>query len=206
MVIVDRRPHSPLGLSSVRPARKVSSVLLNPARLSSVVKQVGHAILNVKVPGSNVTEDYLITLPNLRIDGIFYGSPYIELTNTSWIASSSGWVSTIEYKGKGYFSGKSHSFKAIVTPPGSSNPKHTAEGVWHETSKIDGADTFTDVRGPKEEVLVKDIEQQDEWETRKLWGHVSKGIRSGDFETASKEKTKIEVRPFRIHALEFQAH
>lgn len=115
------------------------------------------------------------------------------MTNTSWIASSSGWVSTIEYKGKGYFSGKSHTFKAVVTPPGTIAPRHTVEGLWHETSKIDGGDTFTDVRGPKEEVNVKGVEEQDEWETRKLWMHVSKGIRGGDFETASREKTKIEV-------------
>jgi len=156
-----------------------------------IVKQVGHAILDVKLP-DNTTEEYLITLPNLRIDGIFYGSPYIELTNSSYIASSSGWVSTVEYKGKGYFGGKSHSFKAVVSPPGSHAPKHTAEGLWHETSKIDGDEVFTDVRGPKEEVNVKDVDEQGDWETRKLWRYVSKGIRGGDFETASREKTKIE--------------
>ena len=37
------------------------------------------------------------------------------------------------------------------------------------------------------------IEEQDEWESRKLWCLVAKGIREGDFETASREKSKIEV-------------
>lgn len=156
-----------------------------------IVKQVGHAVLGVKLPDGSV-EDYLITLPSLRIDGIFYGSPYIELTNTSYIASSTGWVSTIEYKGKGYFSGKSHTFKATVTPPHSSNAAHTIEGLWHEVSKTSTGETFTDVRGPKEEVVVKPIEEQGEWETRNLWKAVAKGIRGGDYDTASKEKTKIE--------------
>jgi oxysterol-binding protein-related protein 9/10/11 len=32
-----------------------------------------------------------------------------------------------------------------------------------------------------------------DFETRKLWGIVAKGIRTGDFELASKEKIKIEV-------------
>jgi hypothetical protein len=32
-----------------------------------------------------------------------------------------------------------------------------------------------------------------EFETRKLWGTVAKGIRTGDFDLASKEKAKIEV-------------
>jgi hypothetical protein len=40
-------------------------------------------------------EEYLITLPRLRIDGIWYGSPYIELTDTSYIQSSTGWLSTV---------------------------------------------------------------------------------------------------------------
>ncbi|KAG8918503.1 Oxysterol binding protein [Tulasnella sp. 417] len=156
-----------------------------------IIKQVGHAILGVKLPDGTV-EDYLITLPSLRIDGIFYGAPYIELTNTSWIASSSGWVSNIEYKGKGWVSGKSHQYKALVTPPGSSNAAHTLEGLWHETSKDSRGVPFHDVRGPKEEVSVKDLEEQDDMETRKLWQHVAKGIRTGDFEAASREKSKIE--------------
>ena len=54
--------------------------------------------------------------------------------------------------------------------------------------------TFTDVTGPKEEVTVKEIEEQDDWESRRLWRWVAKGIRDGNFDTASKEKSKIGVR------------
>ena len=35
-----------------------------------------------------------------------------------------------------------------------------------------------------------------EFETRKLWKDVADGIREGDFEKASREKGRIEVRPF----------
>ncbi|KAF9238320.1 hypothetical protein BU15DRAFT_88391 [Melanogaster broomeanus] len=150
-----------------------------------IVKQVGHAIL---------TEEYLITFPRLRIEGLWYGSPYIELAETSYIQSSSGWLSTIEYKGKGYFSGTSHSFKATVTHPTHVlQSPHVIQGTWHTTStdKQTGA-TFHDVTAPKEEVTVVPIEQQDEWESRRLWYGVAKGIREGDFESASREKTRIE--------------
>src|SRR5260370_37460164 len=44
-------------------------------------------------------EDHLITLPCLHIEGLWYGSLYIELTNTSYTRSSSGWLSTINYQG-----------------------------------------------------------------------------------------------------------
>ncbi|EPQ56070.1 hypothetical protein GLOTRDRAFT_41536, partial [Gloeophyllum trabeum ATCC 11539] len=159
---------------------------------SIIVRQVGHAVLTVLLP-SGEKEEFLITLPRLRIDGLWYGSPYIELTDMSYIQSSTGWLSTIEYKGKGYFSGKSHSFKATVTPPGSSSAKHTIEGTWHTTSKdIKTGQPFHDVTGPKEEATVTDVERQNEWESRKLWSKVSKGIREGDFDAASKEKSKIE--------------
>jgi len=38
----------------------------------------------------------------------------------------------------------------------------------------------------------------EEFESRKLWGLVSQGIREGDYETASREKSKIEVRGYPI--------
>jgi len=166
-------------------------------------------MLTVHLPDGK-KEEFLITLPRLRIDGIWYGSPYIELTETSYIQSSSGWLSTvcfrrfecilhsepviqIEYKGRGYFGGKSHSFKASVTPPGSSTAKHTIEGQWNTTSKDSYGIQFHDVQGPKEEVTVLPVDEQGDWESRKLWKLVSKGIREGDFELASREKSKIEV-------------
>lgn len=143
--------------------------------------------------------------------GIWYGSPYIELSDSSYIASSTGFVSVIEYKGKGYFSGKSHSFKAHIYPPlpgfvamaaadpenlplPSMTAKYVAEGTWVGTSKLKTGAPFTDVTGPKVEVQVADIETQDEYESRRLWREVSRGIRTGDFELASREKSKIEVR------------
>jgi len=158
---------------------------------SIIVRQVGHAVLTVLLPSGD-KEEFLITLPRLRIDGLWYGSPYIELTDTSYIQSSTGWLSTIEYKGKGYFSGKSHSFKAVLTTPGGALAD-TIEGTWHTTSKnVQTGAAFHDVTGLKEEATVVDVEQQGEWESRQLWRAVAKGIREGDFETASREKSKIE--------------
>ena len=111
----------------------------------------------------------------------------------------------IEYKGKGYFGGKSHQFKAVLTPPGSNNVARTFEGLWHTTSSVSSGpgkgkykkgQTFHDVTTAKEEVTVIGGEssgEMGEFESRKLWGEVAKGIKTGDFDNASKEKTKIEV-------------
>ena len=53
-------------------------------------------MLTVKNPKTGeVVDQFLITLPKLRIDGLWYGSPYIELTETSWVASRKGFVSVV---------------------------------------------------------------------------------------------------------------
>lgn len=158
------------------------------------VKQVGHATLKVALPSGD-TETYLISLPRLVIAGLLIASPYIELSESSYIASSSGYLSTIDYSGKGYFSGKAHTFKATVTNPEITKtmPLYVFEGQWDTTSKdMKTGKEFTNVLSPKEEVEVVSIEEQGEWETRKLWKKVADGIRGGDFDTASKEKSKIE--------------
>jgi len=145
--------------------------------------------------------EYLITLPKLRIDGLWYGAPFIELAETSWIMSKQH-VATIEYKGKGYFSGKTHSFKATVSPApgtGGASGSHVIEGTWHTTSKFSSGSKsgleFHNVMGPKEEVTAIGAEasgEMGEFESRKLWNLVAKGIREGDFDLASREKSKIE--------------
>jgi len=164
---------------------------------SIIVKQIGHAVLSVK-SASGPPESYLITLPRLRIDGLWYGSPYIELADTTYIIGG-GFMSTIEYKGKGYFSGKSHSFKATLTAlPGQGQGlgETVVEGTWHETSKFTkgGAGSFYDASlQPKEEAIpVPWTEDLGPYETRHLWELVAKGIKEGDFELASAEKSKIE--------------
>lgn len=59
-----------------------------------IVKQIGHAILTIELAGKK-KEEVLITLPKLRIDGLWYGSPYIELWDKTNIQSSSGWSSVV---------------------------------------------------------------------------------------------------------------
>lgn len=159
---------------------------------SIVVKQNGHATVRVKLP-SGQTEKFLITLPRLRIDGLITGSPYMEVTDTSYIQSSTGFLSTINYSGKGYISGKPHSFKASMADA-SGKTVFTAEGKWDQTSKgSTGPQPFTDATHPKEEVSVAPLSQQQPYESRRLWKEVSDGIRTGDFDKASAAKTKIEV-------------
>lgn len=135
----------------------------------------------------------LTTAAKLRIDGIIWGSPYIELTESNAIQSSTGYSALIDYKGKGYFSGKPHSFKASVTHIGSA--VQTYEGQWTGTSNVGSSKgpVFLDTSSAKEEVNVAPISEQGEWESRRLWEKVATGIRTGNYDAAGKEKSRIEV-------------
>ena len=71
----------------------------------------------------------------------------------------------------------------------------TYEGQWTGTSTIGSSKgpIFYDADTPKEEVTVKEIDGQNEWESRRLWQKVAAGIRSGDYEAAGRDKSRIEV-------------
>ncbi|TIB40499.1 hypothetical protein E3P86_00661 [Wallemia ichthyophaga] len=156
---------------------------------SIIVKQVGHSVLSVKLEDGSV-EDYLITLPRLKIDGILYGKPYIELTELSYIVGSNGTCVTIDYKGKGWLSGKAHSYKASLTKDSTSIAN--LEGQWTGTTKDTKGDLNIDAQIPKEEVTVKPLEEQQIPESRLVWKDVADGIRSGNYDKAGKAKSAIE--------------
>ncbi|KIR37886.1 oxysterol binding protein [Cryptococcus deuterogattii 99/473] len=140
------------------------------------VKQSGHAILTVKPKNGDPQEKYLITLR------MSFSPP----------SSSTGYTAQIDYKGKGYFSGKAHSFKATITKSGKILQSY--EGQWTGNSYIGkkNGHLFLDMNEAKEEVTVKPIEEQGEWESRKLWEKVAKGIRSQNYDEAGREKSRIE--------------
>ncbi len=168
------------------------------------VRQFGHAILSFE----NLGEKYLITLPPLHIEGILSGSPFVELDGNSYIQSSTGFVSIINYAGKGFFSGKKHSFKATITKSGPFSrihdqnlidPLYTIKGQWSDISYIKSGDSkdskeeiFYDANNPAHHLIVKPIDQQHHLESRKAWLKVSAAIETGNYDLIHQEKSKIE--------------
>ncbi|KAF5105103.1 hypothetical protein DV451_000019 [Geotrichum candidum] len=160
------------------------------------VRQYGHAVLTLDSFGG---EKYLITLPALHIEGILFGSPYVELEGKSFIQSTSGYKATIEYSGKGYFSGKKNTFKAKITPEGKPNDTlYTISGQWSGVSKIKDAKgkstTFLDSKDVVvNQLQVKPTEEQSELESRRAWASVADAITQGNYELIHQEKSKLEV-------------
>ncbi|KAF2852242.1 oxysterol binding protein-like protein [Plenodomus tracheiphilus IPT5] len=161
------------------------------------VKQVGHAILHIDA----FDETYLITLPSLHIEGLITGSPFVELNSSTYITSSSGFTSRIDYSGKGWVSGKKNTFSAIMYPDGKEKEAiYKAEGQWSSSFQIKDAktkavvDTFDHKTIKTTPLTVAPIEEQDHFETRRAWKKVSDAIVKGDMDLTSAEKTIIENR------------
>ncbi|KAL8697675.1 MAG: hypothetical protein Q9201_007008 [Fulgogasparrea decipioides] len=162
------------------------------------IKQIGHALLTLS---SHNDETYLITLPNIHIEGLIYGKPFVELNGCTYISSSSGYVSKIDYSGKGWVSGKKNSFTAVMYPTGKEKDVlYSVEGQWPESFTIrEGGgkhgnviDTFNARTQPITPLIVPPLSQQDPWEANKAWEKVITAITKGDMDTTNAEKSKLE--------------
>ncbi|KAF2226275.1 hypothetical protein BDZ85DRAFT_48190 [Elsinoe ampelina] len=158
------------------------------------VKQVGHAKLTIDA----FNESYLITLPALHIEGLISGSPFVELEKSTYIVSSTGFTSKIDYSGRGWLSGKKNTFTATMYPSGKEKETiYVVEGHWTDNFTVkDGkkntVDSYDAKKTPKTPLKVKPVEEQDPLESRRAWGKVAKAIEKGDLNTTSHEKTIIE--------------
>lgn len=167
------------------------------------VKQIGHALLTLYPPGSDEPESYLITLPPLHIESLIYGAPFVELGKFIHIVSSSGFVSRVDFTGKGWLSGKKNSFTAVLWKEGEGSDKdpiYTGDGQWSDTYTLKEGEgkrareieifKSSDVKLAK--LNVAPVEEQDVFESRRAWGNVARSIEKGDMDATSHFKSRIE--------------
>lgn len=165
-----------------------------------LVKQIGHALYTLTPPGSSEKEQYLITLPNLHIESLIYGSPFVELEKSAKIVSSSGYISKIDFSGKGWLSGKKNTFTASLfkESEGEKKPLFTVDGQWSDKFTIkdartkDAIDSWSSKENPVTPLTLAPLEQQDIWESRRAWSDVASNIQKGDMDAVSGYKSRIE--------------
>ncbi|KAI8074542.1 hypothetical protein BC940DRAFT_230568 [Gongronella butleri] len=161
---------------------------------SLICDQVGQSVLVLPTD-----ESYLLTSPSLTVHGIWYAAPYIELTGSSYVQSTTGLYATFEFSSRGWISGERNSFKCYIRKNGA--PKeyvYKIEGQWSGKSTITPygskkSEPFLDVTSlTPASKHVAELDAQGDMESRKVWQKVSDAIRQGDTTTASAEKSKIE--------------
>ncbi|KJZ73276.1 hypothetical protein HIM_07280 [Hirsutella minnesotensis 3608] len=171
-----------------------------------IVKQIGHAVLSIPVGSGDrkTTEQYLITLPSLHIEGLIFGTPFVELDGTSTIVSSSGYTAKIDYSGRGWLSGKKNSVTAVLHPTDKEKDVlYNITGQWTKEFEIyqgpakkNSSSTLIatyDAAGtPQTELRVAPLEKQHPLESRRAWSKVAEAIQKGDMDAVSVEKGKIE--------------
>lgn len=163
------------------------------------IKQMGHAILHI----DKYKEDYLIPLPNVRVQGLLTGTPYPELVGSYQIASSSGFVSEIDFSGRKLFgmSGTKNGVHAAlysVDDKHRRNPLYTVEGAWNDKFTLRDESTGKDIEtydtsaNPATRLEIADLDLQDEWESRKAWGDTIRNLDGGNMQGASDAKSVVE--------------
>jgi hypothetical protein len=138
-------------------------------------------------------------MPKVHVEGLMTASLQPELSGSSFIRSSSGYMARIDYSCKGWLGGKRNSFAASIFKTDAERTLlYTAEGLWS------GAFTFKDARTGKEVEMfdcsalqktpfqVAPIEEQHPLESRRMWQPVVEAIKKGDIFAIGHEKTKIE--------------
>lgn len=179
------------------------------------IKQIGHAVLTVPSPNPGEPADkYLITLPALHIEGLYFGSPFIELEGATYITSSTGYTAKIDYSGKGWISGKKNSFTATLYPTGKEKDIiYNVSGQWtknfeiysgspKQQSKSTLLDSYDPSQVPASKLIVKPIAQQHPLESRRAWSKVAAAIAKSDLDAVGAEKGKIETAQRELRAKE----
>ena len=163
------------------------------------MRQVGHALYHI----DSLNEDYLITLPSLHIEGLIYGSPFVELNKSTTITSSTGYIAKIDYSGKGWMSGKKNSFSATLVKEGKEKDiLYSVDGQWSDTFTIRQGnskhgtvlETYNSNQHPTTKLKLPPLEEQSPRESKKAWNKVANAILKGDMDTTGHEKSKIEVQ------------
>ena len=132
--------------------------------------------------------------------GLFFGAPYAELTEKSYIVSSSGWIAEHEYSGRGWVSGVKNTIKTRIFEPGHDKhekSKYLIEGQWNVPESLqirvrgeEGRELFA--KKERQPVHITVDEKDYPYESRRTWSGVAKALKEGDYELASKLKSELE--------------
>ena len=163
--------------------------------------------VNIKLTGQSFVhidkyeETYRIPMLDAKVVGFLSGHLYPELCGKYRITCSSGYISEIDFCGKGFWSGEKNHFEARVfrEESGPGSPLYALSGQWSGKFQISDCSTDAvleacDINSltPTSIELPPEAEQ-DPWETRKAWKKVHESLGKGDMQATVREKSKIEA-------------
>ncbi|KAL0963342.1 hypothetical protein UPYG_G00305010 [Umbra pygmaea] len=162
--------------------------------MSIGVSMVGEGVLHLLEHG----EDYVFTLPCAYARSILT-VPWVELGGKVTIScAKSGYSATVTFHTKPFYGGKIHRVTAEVKH----NPTGTivckAQGEWNGTLEFTYSSGETKVidtsKLPVIRKKIRPMEKQGSYESRRLWQHVTSALKSGNIDSATEHKHRLEER------------
>lgn len=151
-------------------------------------------------------EVYTLTQPNMYARGILFGKLKFELGDHLIInCNSLNLNCDIEFKTKGFISGTYNAIDGLIKNTKTNENLYQITGKWNEimelkdlskNSKKTGSNKVTEFfncfKAKPLKPIVRKIDEQGEFESRKLWLKVTDGLAKRDHKIATDEKYKIE--------------
>ncbi|XP_058601732.1 oxysterol-binding protein-related protein 10 isoform X2 [Onychostoma macrolepis] len=162
--------------------------------MSIGVSMVGEGVLHLL----EHDEEYVFTLPSAYARSILT-VPWVELGGKASICcAKSGYSSTVTFHTKPFYGGKVHRVTAEVKH----NPTGTivckAQGEWNGTLEFTYSSGETKVidtsKLPVIKKKIRPLEKQGQYESRRLWQHVTAALKTGDIDAATEHKHQLEEK------------
>ncbi|XP_070611851.1 oxysterol-binding protein-related protein 8 isoform X3 [Erythrolamprus reginae] len=150
----------------------------------------------------NRGEDYVMTMPYAHCKGILYGTMTLELGGTVSIAcEKTGYSAVLEFKLKPFLGNNENVNQIIGKIKLGKEVLATLEGHWDSEviirdKKTDASETFwnptPEIRQHRLRRYTVKFEEQGDFESEKLWQHVTRAINNKDQTEATQEKFILE--------------
>lgn len=143
--------------------------------------------------------EYVVTMPNMYARGILFGKMVLELGDTCVVKNQKNRLfCDLEFKTKGFFSGTYNAIAGRVRRGNSDTGE--VSGRWSHVME------FKSIKSGSKRVLfdaakdgqniapkyVPDIEQQEPYESRRLWKDLTQAIEERNMERATEAKSAVE--------------
>ncbi|XP_056458638.1 oxysterol-binding protein-related protein 10-like [Gadus chalcogrammus] len=143
-------------------------------------------------------EEYVFTLPCAYARSILT-VPWVELGGKATIScNKSGYVASINFHTKPFYGGKVHRVTAEVKNNHTGAVVCKAQGEWNGTLEFTYSSGETKVidttKLPIIKKKIRPLEKQSQYESRRLWQHVTASLKTGNMEDATEHKHRLEER------------
>lgn len=144
-------------------------------------------------------EQYVMNQPNVYCRGILFGKMRTELGDHMVVrCEKNGFEADIEFKTKGFIGGTYDAIEGTIKDSTTLEDLYHLSGKWNEVMYIKNVKTgkkevlFDTAKTLRVKPLVRPLNEQAAFESRKLWKPTTDALAKKDQTTATEEKFKVE--------------